>query len=368
MTNKKNKSQQSLHSRISWCIGPGYSATDIHFWNLETTIDSLARIVLCSNIDEALDLHQKSEELLEGTIVCLENAFAPELDAVKSAFIELACLGQDRDGSPLWIGQKTAKPISRRSDWSSDIRPIVVSFYTRDTEYESLSRHLAKSVEKLDLVHRIIAVDDLGNWEANCAQKPVIVQEVWQESKQPVLWIDSDAILELEPTLLYGSQADFSIHKGEGWRFRSGTLFLNQTEGAEVLLNRWIEHCQKNPSIWDQRSLDFAWAETIQQYPLKTEWLPVTYTKIFDETLPDGYASVVEHYQQSRNFETGKKTPVRIPQPPFMPAYRMARMNSRPEFLPAKTPFSNYWRSYLFNYAKGYFKYFFQKLGRFIGI
>jgi len=368
VTKEENISQETLLSKLHWCLGPEIHLSDLHLWKNLDSSSASTKVIYCHNVEDAYALHKAYDDLKDGTIVCINQSFDPKLDPIKASFKELGQLGQDASSQPIWVGVKTNHRIVNRADWSGGEKPLVVSFYTRDTDYEALSKHLACSVEELGLDHRIVGVDDLGNWEANCAQKPEVVYKAWQESKKPVLWIDSDAILMSAPAMLYGTKADFSIHKGRGWRFRSGTLFFNQTEGAEQLLNNWLRHCRKNPRIWDQRSLDFAWGETIQTYPLKTEWFPITYTKIFDEEIPAGHASVVEHYQQSRKADEGEKSPIRIPQPPFMAEYKTARQHSRPETVPTKSVFSSYWRSWFFKYGRSYMKYSFQKLGQLLGL
>lgn len=274
-----------------------------------------------------------AEKLLApGGTVVLHDAQRAWYDQAKTRFVAHGHLGScaDAPSAHLWwggAGEPQPEPAGQ-----GDL-PVIVSYYTQDTEYEVEARRLIASCERLGLEHRIVGVPTRGSWEANCNLKAQIVHQVWQETGKPVLWVDADAVMHAAPELLRGTSADFAIRRCRGWEFLSGTCFFNQSLPARRLLERWLARCQRFPRVWDQHNLDLAWEDVASTQPLQTLWLPESYCRIFDlhEERSPG-AAVVEHFQASRRLKdkvsrtsTQPRVPPMAPRPEFLDARRATR-------------------------------------------
>lgn len=224
-------------------------------------------------------------------------------DEAKLAFTAHGHLGScpERPGDELWWGGL--------DEWVANPRgtgalPVVICFFTKNTDYEIVAQKLIASCQRLSLEHRVVGVAPRGSWEANCGIKSEFILETWRETGRPVLWVDADAIMHAEPNLLRGVTADFAIHRCRAWEFASGTLFFNQSPAAGALLRRWVARCKAFPQVWDQVNLDLAWEETVAVLPLETLWLPEPYCRIFDlEEGRSARAGVIEHFQASRQLK-----------------------------------------------------------------
>ena len=178
--------------------------------------------------------------------------------------------------------------------------PLIVSYYTVATVYESLAARLRASCDRNGLDHRIEALESAGSWEGNTFAKAGVCRDVWKDVRRPILWVDADAVIHARPDLLRGVVADFGVHKWKGQHFASGTVFFNQTPVAGRLLDGWVELCATNQGASDQPHLQCAWEALTAREPLKTLWLPRSYCQIFDAKREHGQRPVIEHFQASR--------------------------------------------------------------------
>ena len=183
---------------------------------------------------------------------------------------------------------------------ADETRPAfkIVSFFTPDNEYADHAAKLVASLDRFGLDYEIDAIASQGPWEFNCALKPRFILEKWIASDVPIVWIDADATIEAIPSLFNEIDADFAIHKWQGWQFGSGTIYFAKTPLAARLLDQWVRRCEADPATWDQTHLQSAWCDIASQAPLRTAWLPRSYLQIFDAS-QDG-APVVKHWQASR--------------------------------------------------------------------
>lgn len=229
-----------------------------------------------------------------------------------------------------WLGSIEQLP-SCPSIPAGCVLPTVVNFFTINSGYADAAKNLENSCVKAGLPHLIAGVPSMGSWERNCAYKAEFILKKWHELKKPILWLDADAVVRRSPALLAGADADFAIHKVNRWQFASGTIFFNQTENAKRLLECWVRYCKNNPNVWDQVHLDAAWEEIASQYPLKTLWLPQSYTKIFDRAVLPGEdaQAVIEHFQASRELKKEVSSQPSAPAPRFPAEFVAARSVSR---------------------------------------
>ncbi len=172
-------------------------------------------------------------------------------------------------------------------------RPLLVNYYTRNTPYEHEARKLAESCRALNVELLSEPIDPRGSWEFNCAFKARFLKSVFSAlgSSRPIVWVDADAIVRRTPDLFRGDLWDFAIHKHYGWMFASGTIYFGPTPAAAELLDRWLFLCDADPGQWDQVHLGSAWEDTAAARPLRTLWLPESYTRVFDFPIADPTAT-----------------------------------------------------------------------------
>lgn len=182
---------------------------------------------------------------------------------------------------------------------------LVVSFHT--PTYTEHAKRLRESCEKHGLRYWIEPMKDQGSWEANCAKKPSFILKAMRASGEPVLWLDADAVVERDIAGMFDflpdAQPDFACWHNpkapDKIRFRSGTVWLNQTPMGYRLATAWAGRCYENPQTWDQEHLFHAWNSI--RSGLKEWWLDVSYSHIFDED--DGCKPHITHYQASRELK-----------------------------------------------------------------
>ena len=230
---------------------------------------------------------------VEPCFVVLHDANRPDYDVLKSNLQELALVGGQKT---TWIGA-TQFPTPA----TFDRRPLYINYYTRDTPYEGLADRLRESLDRFNLDHEIHAVPARQSWEANCAMKAGFIRDLWSLHRRPVVWLDADATVERDPTLLNIVVADVSISKTGGFRMGSGTVGFDQSAEAEELLDRWVLRCEADPTTWDQLHLDSAWADVSSYSSVSTFWLPEPYLHIFDHS---GDLPVITHWQASRTHKS----------------------------------------------------------------
>ena len=183
---------------------------------------------------------------------------------------DLGCIGGP-DGGRIVCSWRAAREIILRRRVTP---PTFVSYYTVDTPYEEMARDLADSLDGFGLPCELVPKVSQGSWVANTCLKPESIAERWHASDGPVCWLDADSTVAREPWFLYDNPFDFAVVKKLGYHFMSGMVFLNRTEAAGRLLERWTALCRAYPYVWDQALLSHAWHEVSRTTGLKTLWLP----------------------------------------------------------------------------------------------
>lgn len=174
----------------------------------------------------------------------------------------------------------------------------LISFYTPD--YAEVAERLKCSCKLFNITSEILEVPSKGSWLNGVAFKPKFIQQMWKLSAKPVVWVDADAVVKKYPSYFDWITSDVACHFRNDKRYQnellSGTLFFNKTEGANRIINKWVELQEKEPETWDQRTLQKI-IETESEYSLYR--LPASYTQIYD-TMKDRGEPVIEHFQESR--------------------------------------------------------------------
>src|SRR5262245_10191085 len=182
---------------------------------------------------------------------------------------------------------------------------VIICFYTADNAYRTHAERLRVSLAKFNVPHKLTAISSEEGWEQTCAKKANFIREEWCQSEVPVVWIDADATLESEPLLFDTIDADFAVHKWDGWQFGGGTVYFAKTKMAKTLLDRWCVRCSADPMTWDQTHLQSAWCDVAARGGLRTYWLPRSYLQVFDR--PEHEPAVIRHLQASRQSQTKRQ-------------------------------------------------------------
>jgi glutaredoxin len=187
--------------------------------------------------------------------------------------------------------------------------PLVISYYTPD--YAQVAARLRKSLDRLNLPHRIEMRPPAGSWVENCAQKALYIREIKEQVGTPVLWLDADSTLRRPVAELSDTNADLAVVKRNGWSFSGGQIYFGDTDNADFVLNLWCDYCTKYPRIFDQVSLGYAWWDaTLARSDLNVLWLDRDIYKKRKRRLRDRLhqwlfsKSAILHYQQSRKVDS----------------------------------------------------------------
>lgn len=180
------------------------------------------------------------------------------------------------------------------------MKPVVVTMVT-DPMYAEYASKLLESCERHGLECRVIRRADRGSWIENVAQKPSVIRVALSRVApgRGVLWIDADAQVMREPTILFDTEHDFAIHKRhrrgrtwqpvgrtepvtlpDGWEgtdwFLTGTVYVADSELGRDFIARWCKLASEQPRAYQQLLPMQAWCD-IQP---DTEWLPIEYCAI----------------------------------------------------------------------------------------
>lgn len=183
-------------------------------------------------------------------------------------------------------------------------KPLLISFYTKDTIYEKEVEDLAASCKALGVDSCIEGREDLGSWDRNCCQKPLFILECMEKFKRPLLWVDADAILLHKVTLSY-EEADLALYFNDrsSHDARSATIYIAFSERAKGFVAEWYDACLSE--LAKGKPVPYADQSVISHLLRKSSGvrvadLPLEYASIFDrDPLPLDKIAIL-HFQASR--------------------------------------------------------------------
>ena len=175
---------------------------------------------------------------------------------------------------------------------------MIVSFYTPD--YREVVKGLIGSLKKFKLDYDVEEIESLGSWDLNCNHKASFLLRKLKEHQTPVIWVDADAVVRKYPTYFDVIQEDIGVHYENMNSLKAGVVFVNNTEPAKKVLERWKKNSETQPKIFDQKHLQSVLrGEYIETHNATVFFLPDSYYHIFDIHKGE---PVLEHYQESRRF------------------------------------------------------------------
>lgn len=198
---------------------------------------------------------------------------------------------------------------------------VVVTFYT--PEYKQEATELLVSCDNFGVDVKAYPKPSKGSWVHNCTMKAEVILEALAEHQTGVVWVDADARFRDIPSLFDRLDAyDFGCYwipnvwnKKQNTHLRpwgpdrgnealaGGTMYFNNTSKSIDLINDWKEEAIKNPTVWEQQSLQKVW-DRHDKNGLKTFCFPQSYCKVFDAPwFEEQKPIVIEHTQASRRLK-----------------------------------------------------------------
>lgn len=171
----------------------------------------------------------------------------------------------------------------------------VISFYTKDTPYEEESKEWLQSFKPCKTA--CFAMENQKSWEKNCALKSIVLQRALADyPNDDLLYVDIDARLHRP----WEHDEEFKSEiPGLAWHpvsgeLLSGTIFIPNNEAGHYLINRWVAYQAVNPTMWDQRVLQyFVQKESLEHFEMPHKWISVANHIFVDDP-------IIHHYQASR--------------------------------------------------------------------
>lgn len=199
------------------------------------------------------------------------------------------------------------------------MRGIVIAFYT--PSYRPIVRKLIDSLDAIRVRYDVRLMPDRGEWELNCAQKPLFVKDMMRRNPgMPLLYVDADAVVHSDPwpAMPLIDTADIAVHyrrratddRGDRGELLSGTILINPTPGAERLMQLWCDAQTqifkavptRDQRTWDQKVL----SRCIDvEKSCRVARLGPEMTFIYDTMKRDhpDVTPVIEHFQHSRRIK-----------------------------------------------------------------
>ncbi|BEU99983.1 putative nucleotide-diphospho-sugar transferase [Novosphingobium olei] len=221
---------------------------------------------------------------------------APEL------FEVMEQTGYAREGQHLWFERLCA----RNPQGLDDAHGTIVGFFTEGTRYEAEAERLKASVEALGLPIHLEKIPPMTDWLAAVRHKPIVLRELRERLRGPLLYVDVDAVVHSDPwPYLRGYHADVAVAGHRDEQIISGTILLNDTPGTARLIEEWIAAQVASPEAWDQHALQTVALSTEPDRGYRVDFLPPEMCKVFDRRYNPPVEAVIEHLQASREKNAG---------------------------------------------------------------
>lgn len=255
-----------------------------------------------------------------GCAVVIPRSENPGFDFLKSKLTEFGTVGPSGADGPhemWWGGIGWSKFLAAAG--ASTIRPRIVSCYPHGGD-ATTAFALRHSLERFGLACHIEPIDTQLGDRLLCFEKAEFMLRMWHKYREPLLFVETGAVLREAPLLPSFLGCDVALHKWNRWEMSARTLYLGRTGAAEMLLRSWQHLAASYPAIWEGYLLDQAWSLTSSQMPLDTVWLPRSYHALTGDL--GATRATVLHSQQTTTLELG-------PDPAFAGLVRTPRRAGR---------------------------------------
>ncbi|WP_076859054.1 hypothetical protein [Bradyrhizobium mercantei] len=245
----------------------------------------------------------------------------PAFDFLKSKLTDFGTIGPSFDGPhEMWWGGLNWRPIAPAEGARSDAALRVVSCYPRACG-DDHARALRDKLAEFQIAYDIVPIDTADGEPPRASEKTAFMLRMWEQHREPLLFIEADATLGEPPLLPSSLDCDIALHKWNRWEMSARTLYLARTPAAKALLRNWHHIATAYPAVWEGYLLDQAWTLTSSQMPLDTAWLPRSYHAPAEDAGTPRHTTII-HSLPTDNGDLG-------PDAEFGVAMRPARRASR---------------------------------------
>ncbi len=190
-------------------------------------------------------------------------------------------------------------------------RPMVVSFYTRNTGYEKEAKRLIRELHLFGLEHDIQGIQSLGSWQANTQYKAKVIAGMLEKySGRDILWLDVDSSIYQYPHVFDDADFDLGVHKIDWAKYTNGhrtdvqlanaVIYLRNIRVVKQFINAWVKLNEQYPNRIEMQTM----AEMLDKWEDKLVYrnIPASYCQIYDMMASEGYP-VIEQRQASRQYK-----------------------------------------------------------------
>ncbi len=175
-------------------------------------------------------------------------------------------------------------------------RPMVVSYYTRNTGYREEAMKLARTVHGFGLEHDIREVPNLGSWQANTQYKAKFIREMMDTyPDRNLLWLDADSLIKQYPSEFDNATYDLGVHTidwaqyGRGNRrdhqVANAVIYLKNKPNVRAFVDEWVAANEAAPDKIEMQTMAQVmdrWTSGQDGRVLDYHNIPATYCQIFD--------------------------------------------------------------------------------------
>lgn len=277
-------------------------------------------VVIVAEPPSGARAEQFCRSLHAGCVVAIPFGENPAFDFLKSklnAFGTVGPCGADGPHELWWGGVEW--PTAGLNGMAAPAPPRIISCYRPGIDEAPASR-LRKALANFQLDFDIRPIATQAGDPIGCVDKTEFMLRMWRHHRQPLLFVEIDAVLRQAPLLPGLLECEFAVHKWNRWEMSARTLYLGRSDATEALLETWHQLATCYPAIWDGYLLDQAWSLTSSQMPLDTVWLPRSYHALSGEFAAKQAAIV--HNLPTTTADLG-------PDPDFAADLRVARRAGR---------------------------------------
>ena len=203
-------------------------------------------------------------------------------------------------------------------NFGKPVRPLVVSFYTKDNGYGAYAEQMMRSARLYGLELDVEAIDGTGSWAFDAHQKSKFMKRKLLEHKRPILWLDADSIVVQYPEFF--DDLDYPIGlcyidwralgKNRDEELDSAVVYLDYRMGTMDLLDLWIAEVERTETIdptqkrmpFEQKLLQ----DILEKHPPVDDQIiariPMSHCQIFD-LMANAGEPVIKQLQASRELK-----------------------------------------------------------------
>jgi hypothetical protein len=163
---------------------------------------------------------------------------------------------------------------------------VFVNFYTPN--YAPRAARLRKSLERWNLKHDLVEIDQDGSFEELVSRKPEFIGMMMDThpKAKAIVWLDADAVVVKDPVLFQELQGiDMACHFREGMELLSGTMYWANTNKVKQQIANWCVAMTQGEGVGLPCPEQQVLARHLMDWNIRVYSLPTEYCCI--EDLPE---------------------------------------------------------------------------------